>query len=123
MTERYHAIPRDLFDALATGGGGTEAIGVLAAAERSKHATLLRGVLAAAERAEADQARCARLGWEVLDEIDRLDQDAAARVMTYPAVGAGHPHLERARRGWQGARTRIRAVGGGSGGGRDAVRP
>lgn len=88
MTERYHAIPRDLFDALATGGGGTEAIGVLAAAERSKHATLLRGVLAAAERAEADQARCARLGWEVLDEIDRLDQDAAARVMTYPAVGA-----------------------------------
>jgi len=88
MTERYHAIPRDLFDALAAGGGGPEAIGVLAAAEHSKHTTLLRGVLAAVLRGDADQARCARLGWEVLDEIDRHDQAAAARVMTYPAVGA-----------------------------------
>ncbi len=61
MTERYHAIPRDLFDALAAGGGGPEAIGVLAAAEHSKHDTLLRGVLAAAQRADADQARRARL--------------------------------------------------------------
>jgi uncharacterized protein len=88
MTERYHAIPRDLFNALAAGGGGPEAIGALAAAERSKHATLLRGVLTAAQRADADQARCARLTWEVLQEVDRHDQDAAARVVTYPAVGA-----------------------------------
>jgi uncharacterized protein len=88
MTERYHAIPRDLFDALAAGGGGPEAIRVLAAAEHSKHVTLLRGVLTAAERADADQARCARLGWEVLDEVDRHDRGAAAWLMTYPAVGA-----------------------------------
>jgi uncharacterized protein len=88
MTERYHAIPRDLFDALAAGGGGPEAIGVLAAAEHSKHGTLLRGVLAAAERANADQAWCARLTREVLDEVDRHDPGAAARVVTYPAVGA-----------------------------------
>jgi uncharacterized protein len=88
MTERYHAIPRDLFAALAAGDGGPEAIGVLAAAEHSKHNTLLRGVLAAAQRADTDQARCARLGWEVLDEVDRHDQEAAARVMAYPAVGA-----------------------------------
>src|ERR1700722_55614 len=88
MTERYLAIPRDLFDALAAGGGGPEAIGVLAAAERSKHGALLRGVLAAAERANADQARCARLTREVLDEVDRHDPGAAAGVVTYPAVGA-----------------------------------
>jgi uncharacterized protein len=88
MTERYHAIPRDLFDALAAGSGGPEAIGVLAAAEHSKHDTLLRGVLAAAQRADADQARRARLGWEVLDEVDRHDPDAAAWVVAYPAVGA-----------------------------------
>jgi uncharacterized protein len=88
MTERYHAIPRDLFDALAAGGGGPDAIGVLAAAEHSKHHTLLRGVLAAAQRADADQARRARLGWEVLDEVDRRDRDAAAWVVAYPAVGA-----------------------------------
>ncbi len=53
MKLRYHAIPRDLFDALASGGGGPEAIGVLAAAEYSKHVLLLRGVLAAAEAADA----------------------------------------------------------------------
>jgi uncharacterized protein len=88
MKERYHRIPRDLFDALAAGGGGPEAIGVLAAAEQSKHDILLRGVLAAAQRADARQARCARLGWEVLAEVRRHDQDAAARVMSYPAVGA-----------------------------------
>jgi len=88
MTVRYHAIPRDLFSALAAGGGGPEAIGVLAAAEHSKHHTLLRGVLAAAQRGDAGQARRARLGWEVLEQVDRHDQDAAAWVMSYPAVGA-----------------------------------
>ena len=46
MKLRYHAIPRRLFDALAAGGGGPEAISVLAAAEHSKHGILLRGVLA-----------------------------------------------------------------------------
>ena len=66
MKLRYHAIPRDLFDALAAGGGGPEAIGVLAAAEHSKHDILLRGVLAAAQAADATQARYASVGWEVL---------------------------------------------------------
>lgn len=88
MTDRYHGIPRDLFNALAAGGGGPQAIGVLAAAEHSKHHTLLRGVLAAAQRADPDQARCAERGWEVLDEVDRHDHGAAASVMSYPAVGA-----------------------------------
>lgn len=88
MTERYHGIPRDLFNALAAGGGGPEAISVLASAEQSKHVTLLRGVLAGAERGDAAQARCARLGWEVLAEVDRVDHKAAALVMGYPAVGA-----------------------------------
>jgi uncharacterized protein len=88
MTERYHEIPRDLFDALAAGGGGPQAISVLAAAEQSKHVTLLRGVLAAAQWADDAQARCARLGWEVLAEVDRFDHEAAARVTGYPAVGA-----------------------------------
>ena len=88
MKERYHAIPRDLFGALAAGGGGPEAVGALAAAEHSKHSALLRGVLSAAGGADAAQARCARLGWEVLAEVERQDHDAAARVVSYPAVGA-----------------------------------
>ncbi len=89
MKLRYHAIPRDLFDALAAGGGGPEAIGVLAAAEQSKHGALLRGVLAAAAKAgDATQARYASIGRQVLTEVERLDRDAADRVIGYPAVGA-----------------------------------
>jgi HEXXH motif-containing protein len=88
MELRYHAIPRDVFDALAGGGGGPTAISVLAAAEHSKHDILLRGVLAAAQAADATQARYASVGWEVLNEANRRDRDAAARVMRYPAVGA-----------------------------------
>jgi HEXXH motif-containing protein len=89
MKLRSHSIPRDAFDALAAGGGGPEAVSVLAAAERSKHDILLRGVLAAAARAaDTTQARYASVGWEVLTEAKRLDRDAADRVMRYPAVGA-----------------------------------
>jgi uncharacterized protein len=88
MSERYHAIPRHLFNTLAAGGGGPEAISMLAAAEHSKHLLLLRGVLSAAQGAGPAQAECARLGWDVLTEADRHDRDAAAVVTKYPSVGA-----------------------------------
>lgn len=88
MKPRYHSIPRNLFDALASGAGGPEAIDALAAAEHSKHALLLRGVLAAAQAAGATQARFAEIGWEVLTEVERRDRDVATRVTRYPAVGA-----------------------------------
>lgn len=88
MKLRYHAIPRDAFDALAAGGGGPEAISVLAMAEQSKHEILLRGVLSAARAADATQARYASVGWEVLAEVRRRDRAVADRVMCYPAVGA-----------------------------------
>ena len=88
MKLRYHSIPRDVFDALAAGGGGPEAISVLAAAEQSKHDILLRSVLAAARAADGTQARYASVGWEVLTEVRRRDRAVADRVMRYPAVGA-----------------------------------
>ena len=88
MRLRYHAIPRELFDALAAGGGGPEAIGVLAAAEHSKHALLLRGVMAAARAADPVQARFAAIGGEVLAEVERRAPGVAAQVTHYPAVGA-----------------------------------
>jgi uncharacterized protein len=85
---RYHAIPRGLFNALAVGRGGQEAISALAAAQYSKHVILLQGVLEAAREAGAAQAQWARLGWEVLEEVQRHDQHVAAQVTRYPAVGA-----------------------------------
>lgn len=88
MKLRYHAIPRKLFDALAAGGGGPEAISVLAAAEQSKHEILLRGALAAARSADVTQARYANVGWEVLTEVARCHRDVADQVTRYPAVGA-----------------------------------
>jgi uncharacterized protein len=88
MTERYHAIPPELFDALAAGGSGPEAIEVLTAAEQSKHSTLLRGVLAAADQAGRVQARLARLCREALAEVEHRAPDVAVEVMGYPAVGA-----------------------------------
>ena len=88
MKLRYHAIPRELFEALAAGGGGPEAIGALAAAEYSKQVLLLCGVLAAAQAADATQARYATIGWEVLAEVERHDRDVAAQITRYPTVGA-----------------------------------
>lgn len=88
MKWRYHAIPGDLFDALAAGGGGPGAIGTLVAAEHSKHLTLLRGIVEAAQAGDATQARFARIGWEALTEVERRDRDVAAWVTGYPAVGA-----------------------------------
>ena len=88
MNSLYHAVPRDLFDALAAGGGGPEAISALAAAEHSKHLLLLRGVLARAQAAGAAQARYATIGWELLAEAEGHDRQLASRVIRYPAVGA-----------------------------------
>lgn len=88
MSERHHVIPRSLFDALAAGGGGLDAISLLAAAEQSKHRLLLRGVWRAARHVPAVEAECARLGWDVLAAAELNDRDATAGVTAYPAVGA-----------------------------------
>jgi uncharacterized protein len=85
---RYHAISRELFQALAAGGGGPEAIRELAAAEHSKHSLLLRAVIEAAEAAGGDQARFARDGRDVLDAVEHRDPSIAARTIGYPSVGA-----------------------------------
>jgi HEXXH motif-containing protein len=88
MSARSHRIPRRLFDALATGSGGVEAVRELAAAQYSKHVILLRGVLAAAQAAGAQQARLASQGYALLATAQRRDAAAADAVIRYPSVGA-----------------------------------
>lgn len=88
MSTRVHRIPRRLFDALATGGGGAEAIRELAASQYSKHVILLRGVLAAADSAGLEQARLASRGYVLLAAAQQRDAAAVDAVIRYPSVGA-----------------------------------
>ena len=88
MTLHAHDISCKLFDALAEGGGGPEAISALSAAEYTRHLLLLRGVVEEAERAGADQARFSRDGYALLAMVQRADPLAAREVIRYPAVGA-----------------------------------
>lgn len=88
MRTRVHRIPRRLFDALAAGGGGAEAIRELAASQKSKHVILLRGVLAGAEASGPEQARLASHGYDLLADAQQRDPAAADAVIQYPSVGA-----------------------------------
>lgn len=88
MTIRYHRVRPALFDAIAEGGGGPEAVGVLAAAQYSKHMLLLAGVLDEAEAGAHDQWRLARSGYELLAAAQRHDPGAANVVVRHSSVGA-----------------------------------
>jgi uncharacterized protein len=74
------------FAALASGGGGQEAVAVLAAAEYCKHVILVNGVLSAAEGSPhyADALE----GYDLLAAAWRASPAAVEPVIAYPAVGA-----------------------------------
>jgi uncharacterized protein len=88
MTVPVHGMPKRLFDALAAGGGGAEAVRKLAAAQYSKHVILLRGVLVAAEAADHELAKLARQGFDLLTVVQQHARAAADAVIKYPSVGA-----------------------------------
>ncbi|HXL87746.1 MAG TPA: HEXXH motif domain-containing protein [Streptosporangiaceae bacterium] len=85
MSMRLHQLPRKVFAELATGGGGQDAVSHLAAAEHSKHMTLIVGVLGAAQGGE--QYQLARQGYDLLTAAWRADRDAAETVIRHPSVG------------------------------------
>jgi HEXXH motif-containing protein len=86
MNMPHHRLPREVFGALATGGGGPGAVRELAAAQYSKHVVLLHGVVAAARGSE--QYPLALMGYDLLAQAWRADRSAAEKVIGYPAVGA-----------------------------------
>jgi uncharacterized protein len=96
MSVRIHRITRRLFDALAAGGGGAEAIRELESAQYSKHVILLRGVVSAARAAGPAQQRWASAGYGLLAEAQHRDRVAADAVIRYPSVGAWALHAARA---------------------------
>jgi HEXXH motif-containing protein len=86
-----------VFAALASGGGGRDALQELSAAEYSKHLILLTGVLDAAP--EGDQHRFAQLGYDVLAAVWRADRAATETVIKYPSVGTWAQQTLQAYRG------------------------
>jgi uncharacterized protein len=83
-----HDMPGHLFDAIATGGGGAEAVESLAAAQYSKHLALLRGVLETAEAVGHAERELVRRGYGLLAAAQRHDAEATQAVITYPSVSA-----------------------------------
>jgi HEXXH motif-containing protein len=84
MDAGHHRMPRDLFEALARGGGGEDAVRELAAAQFSRHLILLRGVR---EVARPDDLFAVQ-GFELLADVQRHDPAAAEAVIRHPSVGA-----------------------------------
>jgi HEXXH motif-containing protein len=88
MNQRNPDISTAVFEALASGGGGPDAIRELAAQRYRKHVTLLRGVLAAAQSGSAVTERRARQAYDLLAAVEHRYPKTAERIILYPAVGA-----------------------------------
>lgn len=98
MNARYHDLPTAVFESLASGGGGPEAVRELTSRRYRKHAKLLRGVLAAAQSAGGERARIARQGYDLLIEVQRRHPEVAERTILHPSVGAWALRVVRAYR-------------------------
>lgn len=85
MNVAHHRMPREMFQALARGGGGLHAVRELAAAQHSKHLLLLSAVAGAARSRDDRQGM---RGYELLAEVQRQDPAAAEEVIRHPSVGA-----------------------------------
>ena len=94
-----HRLPPALFDAMAEGGGGAEAMRELAAMQRSKHLLMLRGVLTEARSSHRDQSGVVDCGYDLLASAQDHDPAAADVVIRHPSVGAWARHALRAFRG------------------------
>ncbi|HEY1701798.1 MAG TPA: HEXXH motif domain-containing protein [Trebonia sp.] len=95
---RPHSLSAGQFTGLARGGGDTDAIAQLVAAQRSKHLILLAKVAELARRGGHPDDALAVAGYRLLAQAQRLDPGAAAEVIGYPSVGAWALHIIQADR-------------------------
>lgn len=93
----HHRLSSEAFAALASGGGGRDALQELSAAEYSKHLILLTGVLDSAP--DGEQHRFAQLGYDVLAAAWRADRAATETVIRSPSVGTWAQQTLQAYRG------------------------
>ncbi|WKU48808.1 HEXXH motif-containing putative peptide modification protein [Streptomyces sp. VNUA116] len=87
MTPLPHRFPGALFDAVASGGGGAEALGLLARAEHTRRLAAVYAVTDAARGAGGAVAREAERAWELLVEARRAAPGATDAVLTHPSAG------------------------------------
>src|SRR5450631_1072372 len=83
-----HQIPADTLAALGTGGGGTDAVQPLVAAQYSKHLLLVWAVRTMARETSHPQASQAGRGFELLADVQRQAPEAVEAVLRHPSVGA-----------------------------------
>ncbi|MFF8594192.1 HEXXH motif domain-containing protein [Streptomyces sp. NPDC015220] len=87
MTLRVYRLSERSFDALARGGGGAEAVGLLADAEYGRRLLLLRAVLdRSREHGGATRAQVRRL-FGVLAQARHAAPEETRRVLAHPSVG------------------------------------
>ncbi|WP_416983346.1 aKG-HExxH-type peptide beta-hydroxylase [Streptomyces sp. T028] len=87
ITPPPHRMPSALFDAVAMGGGGAEALRLLARAEHSRRLACAYAVTAAARETGGAVAEEAARAWELLAAATRADPAAGATVLKHPAAG------------------------------------
>ena len=80
-------VPGRLFTALASGGGGAEALRLLARAEHSRRLACALAVAETAGEAGGGVADSAARAWEVLTAAHRTDPEAVAAVLSHPSAG------------------------------------
>jgi uncharacterized protein len=88
MNTGYHRMPPELFAAMAASGGGRDTARILIAAQRSKHALLLRGVVMTSAETGHAEAALAERGYNLLGSVERDDPAAVAALIRHPSVGA-----------------------------------
>ncbi|MFC9503088.1 aKG-HExxH-type peptide beta-hydroxylase [Streptomyces sp. NPDC057002] len=80
-------VPGRLFTALATGGGGAEALELLARAEYSRRLACAHAVTEAARGIGDGVADTAGQAWELLAAAHRADARAVSAVLSHPSAG------------------------------------
>jgi uncharacterized protein len=103
VTFEYHGVPPSVFGALAEGGGGPEALSLLAAAQYSKHQLLLERVLHREDAVNHGQQKLTSRGYDLLAEVQRCDPEAAGVVIRHPSVAAWAARTLKASRNGSGA--------------------
>ncbi|WP_330177092.1 HEXXH motif domain-containing protein [Streptomyces sp. NBC_01498] len=96
MTLSPYRVTGALFDRIAAGGGGAEAVGVLAGSEHSRRLVLLRAVVARAEEWGGAPGAEARRARSVLSAARRTAPAVVRELLCRPSTGLGLLHCLRA---------------------------